>query len=108
MTSPIPSEAYESAAVKVFKNISLRINERLEVWDFAIGVSIVDKLLEFLRKNRDNLGDLSFLFELRQTVFPGERQEHREPELRLVQRALRIEHLQISRVAGFIAALREA
>jgi hypothetical protein len=68
MTNPIPSDVYESAAVRVFKKVSLRITERLDSWDFALGVSIVNSLVEILRESREEIGDINFAFELRQTV----------------------------------------
>jgi hypothetical protein len=66
MAGPITPDVYKNAAVKVFKNVSLRITERLDSWDFAVGIPIVDKLVTFLRESRDDLGDISFTFEVRQ------------------------------------------
>jgi hypothetical protein len=71
MRARLPSIPYESAASKVFSNVSLRSHQRLDSWDFALGSEIIAKLIDFLRNNRDELGDLQFGFELRQTVFPS-------------------------------------
>lgn len=71
MRTRLPSDAYESAASKVFSNVSLRSQQRLEAWDFALGSEIISRLIGFLRNNRDELGDLQFGFELRQTVSPS-------------------------------------
>ncbi len=71
MTSPIAPDVYESAAIQVFKDVSLRINERLDSWDFALGNKTIEKLLQLLRANRDDLGDISFVFELQQTEHPA-------------------------------------
>ena len=67
MAGPIAPDVYKDAAVKVFKNVSLQITKTLASWDFAVGVRIVDKLLTLLKDSRDELGDISFTFELRQT-----------------------------------------
>jgi len=71
MKATNPPDAYKGAAVRVFSNVSLKITERIESWDFALGSEIVNKLLEFLRINRDGLGDHIFGFELSQADFPA-------------------------------------
>jgi len=71
MNKVIPLKAHQDAAVAVFRDISLTIQQRLDSWDFAAGRTIIDHLTKFLRKYRNELGDTPFGLELTQINDPS-------------------------------------
>jgi hypothetical protein len=66
MSASVPPKAHQDAALAVFRDTSLTIQQRLDTWDFAAGREIINRLTAFLRKNRAQLGDIPFGLELTQ------------------------------------------